>query len=261
VVSAILRPKRERVRIVSTIATSVGLVATAVFAVMWFLDTLRHRSHLQQCGGDLRRQRRLDQRLAGCVADMERILDELPPSNSPHEVPEVLVGHVHYLNSLRVEASDNATRLGCHAVRLHWPDVYLSRLTVAGKRCQLAHGALITAFQTVADAAREYERGLAGALQGCGIGPEGRAPSMPVRLLNESAADEVARLREKCDVALAHTVAATRLRIEAFILLEATWPVRRSEAAALGADPYGGEIRPMGWRGCGGQPLLHVDAR
>lgn len=59
----------------------------------------------------------------------------------------------------------------------------------------------------------------------------------PVRLLNESAAEEVARLRENCDVALAHTVAAMRVRNEAFILLEATWPVRRSEAAALRADP------------------------
>lgn len=256
-----LLPKRERGRIVSTIATAVGLAATAFFVVMWFFDTLRHRSHLQQCACDLLRQRRLDQRLAGCVADMERILDELPPSNSPEEVPEVLVGHVHYLNSLRVEANDNATRLGSHAVRLHWPDVYLSRGTLAGKRCQLAHGALITAFQTLADAAREYERGLVAALQSCGNGPEGRAASMPVRLLNESAAEEVARLRELCDVALAHTVVATRLRNEAFILLEATWPVRRSEAAALGADPYGGEIRPMGWGGFGGQPLLHVDAR
>jgi hypothetical protein len=26
-------------------------------------------------------------------------------------------------------------------------------------------------------------------------------------------------------------------------------------------DPYGDEARPMGWRGLGPQPLLHVDAK
>lgn len=251
----------ERGSHLSTIATAVGLVATAFFIVMWVCDTLRHRSHLQQCLLDLRRQRRLDKRLAGCVADMERILDGLPSSKSPNQVPEALVGHLHYLNNLRVEAADNATRLGRHAVRLCWPDVYLSRGTPAGHRCQLAHGALITAFQTLADSAREYERGLGRALQACGNEEGVRTASMPVRLLDESAADEVARLRESCNVALADAVAVTRLRNEPFILFEATWPVRRSEAAAMGAAPYAGEIRPMGWRGLGGQALLHVDAR
>jgi hypothetical protein len=255
-----LRGKRKGSTL-STVATAVGLIATAFFIVMWFCDTVRHRSHLQQCLLDLRRQRRLDQRLAGCVADMERVLDGLPPSNSPDEVPEALVGHVHYLNSLRLEAIDNATRLSSHAVRLRWPDVYLSRGTPAGKRCQLAHGALITAFQTLADSAREYERGLGRALQTCGKEAGVRTAGMPVRLLDKAAADEVARLRESCNVALAHTVAVTRLRNEPFVLFEATWPVRRSEAAAMGGDPYAGEIRPMGWRGSGGQALLHVDAR
>ncbi len=192
---------------------------------------------------------------------MEQILDELPPSKWAGDVPEELVGHVRYLNGLRVEASDNAVRLSSHAVRLRWPDGYLSRMTLAGKRCELAHGALVTAFRTLADAAREYERGLAAALQACGDGPEGRALTMPVRLLDEVAAEEVARLRDSCDAALAHTAAATGLRNEAFLLLEATWPVRRSDAANLAPDPYRGEIGPMGWRGFGSQPLLHVDAR
>lgn len=244
-----------------TIATVVGLASTAVFAVMWACNTMRHRSHLDQCVHDLQRQRRLDRRLAGCVAELEQILDVLPASRRVGEVPEELVGHVHYLHSLRVEASDNVVRLSSHAVRLRWPDGYLSRATLAGKRCELAHGALVTAFRTLADSAREYERGLAAALQTCGDGPKLRAPTMPVRLLDEAAAEEVARLRETCDEALAHTAAATALRNEAFLLLEATWPVRRSETVALAADPYRGEIRPMGWQGFGAQPLLHVDAR
>lgn len=104
-----------------TIATVVGLASTAVFAVMWACNTMRHRSHLDQCVHDLQRQRRLDRRLAGCVAELEQILDVLPASRRVGEVPEELVGHVHYLHILRVEASDNVVRLSSHAVRLRWP--------------------------------------------------------------------------------------------------------------------------------------------
>jgi hypothetical protein len=245
----------------STIATALGLTSTALFALMWCWNTMRHRSHLHQCVADLQRQRRLDRRLTGCVVDMERILDELPTSESPGHVPEGLVGHVRYLNGLRVEASDNAIRLESHTVRLRWPDGYLSLMTLAGKRCELAHGALVNAFRTLADAAREYERGLAAALQTCGDGPQARALTMPVRLLDEEAASEVARLRDACDAALAHAAVATGLPDRTFLLLEANWPIRRSETVAAGPDPYDGEIRPMGWHGFGGQPLLHVDAR
>lgn len=192
---------------------------------------------------------------------MERILDNLPPSDAATQVPEALVGQVNYLHSLRVEATDNATRLGSHALRLHWPDVYLSRGNLSSKRCQLAHGALLTAFQSLAEAAREYERGLIRALETCGDGPTSRTPSMPVRLLDESGADAVARLRDTCDTALAHTVAVTRLRNAFLTVFEATWPVRRSEVDVLGADPYNGEVRPLGWAGFGDQPMLHPDAR
>lgn len=245
----------------STIATALGLTSTGLFVLMWCLNTMRHRSHLRQCVADLQRHRRLDRRLTGCVVDIERILDELPASDSLGEVPEVLVGHMHYVNGLRVEAFDNAIRLESHAVRLRWPDGYLSRVTLAGKRCELAHGALITAFRTLAAAAREYERGLAAALQTCGDGPQARALTMPVRLLDEATASEVARLRDACGAALAHSTAATGLPDRTFLLWEATWPVRRSETVTAGPDPYDGELRPMGWRGFGGQPLLHVDAR
>jgi hypothetical protein len=84
---------------------------------------------------------------------------------------------------------------------------------------------------------------------------------MPVRLLDEAVAVEMAMLRETCDAALAHTAAASGIGSEAFLLHEETWPVRRSEVMALAADPYRGEIPPLGWRGFGAQPLLHVDAR
>ena len=48
---------------------------------------------------------------------------------------------------------------------------------------------------------------------------------------------------------LLRTRSRTALRNEAFLLLEATWPVRLSETVALAADPYRGEIRPMGGEG------------
>lgn len=245
----------------STLATLLGLVTFVGFAVMWICTTVRHRSHLKQCMFDLQRQRRLDRRLAGCVADVEDILDRLPASECAAEIPEALAGHVNYLYGIRREAADNVTRLSTHAARLRWPDGYLSRTTLAGKRCELAHGALITAFQTLADAALEYERGLPAALRGSGNGAEGRALTLPVRLLDEVGAQEVARLRSVCETALSHAAAATRLRHQVLLVLGATWPVRRSEVAVASPDPYRGEIRPMGWSGLGSQPAVHVDAR
>src|SRR4051812_42273198 len=113
---------------------------------MWIVNTCRHRSHLSQCVQDLQRHRRLDQRLIGCVNEMERILDGTPPQASDAEIPEELVGHARYLFGLRQEAADNAARLSRHAVRLRWPDGYLGKATLAGKRCEVAHGALIRAF-------------------------------------------------------------------------------------------------------------------
>lgn len=244
----------------SSIASLLGLLTFGGFVLMWCCTTVRHRSHLSQCIFDLQRQRRLDRRLAGCVADVEQILDQLPASGMG-EVPEVLVGHVTYLYGLRREAIDNVRRLSSHAVRLQWPDGYLSRSTLAGRRCELAHGALVTAFQALADAALEYERGLPAALERSGGGAEGRPLSMPVRLLDEAAAQQVARLRDVCDTALTNAAAATGLGNPALLVLDSTWPVRRSEAVALTPNPYLGEIRPMKWSGLGPQPALHVDAR
>jgi hypothetical protein len=49
-------------------------------------------------------------------------------------VPEALAAHVHFLYGLRREAIDNAIHLSGHAVRLRWPDGYLSKVTLAGRR-------------------------------------------------------------------------------------------------------------------------------
>ena len=174
-------------------------------------------------------------------------------------MPEELVGHARFLFGLRQQAGDNAANLARHAVRLQWPDVYLAKATLAGRRCELAHGALVSAFQALADATREYERGFAMALLRSGDGAEARAMTAPVRLLDESAAVEVARLREACTQALANAADACNLPFQTSAIFNTTWPVRRSEVPDHYADR--GEIRPMGWKGFGPQPLLHVDAK
>lgn len=247
-------------------AMSVGEIITVAGAVaaafMWVLSSLRHRSHLSQCAQDLHRQQRLDRRLRGCVAEIEHILDGMP-AQAPGEVvvPEELVGHVRYLSGLRQEAQDNAFNLARHAVRLQWPDAYVSKATTAARRCEIAHGALVTAFRALADAAREYERGLPMALVKSGDGPEARNLTAPVRLLDEEAASEVAHLREGCREALTTAAEACGLRFNSSALFDTKWPVRRSEIPPKREDVFRGEVRPMGWDGLGSQPLLHVDAK
>lgn len=238
-------------------------VAGAVAAgIMWALSSLRHRSHLSQYAQDLRRQQRLDRRLCACVAEIEHILDRMP-AQAPDEgvVPEALVGHVRYLYGLRQEAQDNAFNLARHAVRLQWPDAYVSKAATAARRCEVAHGALVTAFRALADAAREYERGVPMGLVKSGDGPEARSLTAPVRLLGEESATEVAELREVSREALTTAAEACGPRFETSALFETKWPVRRSEIPDEQADLYRGEVRPMGWSGLGSQPLLHVDAK
>lgn len=246
----------------SALLEVVSVMGLAVGAVAWGLSSWRHRRHLSQCVQDLQRHLRLDQRLRGCVIEMEHILDVLPSQN-PHEstVPEQLVGHARYLYGLRQEASDQAIELSRHAVRLVWSDAYLSKVTLTGKRCELAHGALVVAFQALAEAAREYERGLAMALLQCGDGASARTLSMPVRLLDDEAATEVAGVREECRKALTNAADACRLAFGTGVTFERKWPVRRSEIPDSGEDTYGGEIRPLGWTGFGPQPILNVDAQ
>lgn len=244
-----------------TVVTALALGGAVAGALMWIVNTFRHRSHLSQCVQDLQRHRRLDRRLIGCVNEIERILDRLPPRASDVEVPEELVGHVRFLFGLRQEAADNAWHFSRHAVRLRWPDGYLGKSTLAGKRCETAHGALVLAFQALADSTREYERGVPAAILKSGDGADSRSLSMPVRLLDESAAEEVARSREVCERALSHGADACNLRFRSHTVFDTKWPVRRSEIMEAGEDLYEGEAGPMGWSGFGPQPMLHIDAR
>jgi len=84
---------------------------------------------------------------------------------------------------------------------------------------------------------------------------------MPLRLLDETAAEEVARLRGLCEQGMTHAADACNLRFDSAAIFDIKWPVRRSELLDPTVDLYQGELRPLGWTGFGPQPLLHVDAR
>jgi hypothetical protein len=114
-------------------------------------------------------------------------------------------------------------------VRLRWPDGYLAKSPLARRRCEFAHGGLVNAFQSLADATRAYERGLTAALFASGDGADARAMSMPLRLLDESAAAEVVRLRKVCQLELTHAADACNLRFETSAVFETRWPAWRSE--------------------------------
>jgi hypothetical protein len=85
--------------------------------------------------------------------------------------------------------------------------------------------------------------------------------SVPLRLLDEAAADQIARLRRVCRLELTHAADACDLRFQTSAVFDVRWPAGRSEVASLDSDPYEGEARPLGWSGFGPQPLLHVDAK
>jgi hypothetical protein len=247
----------------STVLSVIAFATAFAGAVMWVVSTLQHRSHLSHCADAIVRHRRLCKRLIGCVVEMEQILDRTAPQSAPGipVVPEELVGHARFLSGLRQEAEDHSVDLGRHAARLRWPDGYLAKRPLARMRCEIAHGALVTSFQLLADATRDYERGLTAALFSSGDGADARAMSMPLRLLDEAAASEVARLRQACRQELTHAADACKLRFETSAVFDVRWPAWRSEVTSREADPYEGEVRPLGWQGFGAQPLLHVDAK
>jgi hypothetical protein len=148
----------------STILSAIALAGTLAGAVMWAVSTLQHRRHISECADALVRHRRLNKRLFGCVAEMEHILDTTAPQRRTSRSSQKNWLGMLGLFGLRQEAEDHVADLGRHAVRLRWPDGYLAKTPLARKRCELAHGALVSAFQSLEDAIREYERGLTAAL-------------------------------------------------------------------------------------------------
>jgi hypothetical protein len=235
-------------------AAAIGLL---VCVAGWLAQWVRHRSHLQQAAQDLRRFHRLSCRLGGCVWELHHYLtDQVEPQT---DLPEPIVGHMRYLFGLRQDSQDHASQVGRHSVRLRWPDTYLTRWTATAKRCELVMEKLRVAGESLAQACRLYEMGVAAAL--ASDGPKADQLAAPVALLDEANATELAKLRSRFEEALRAAAEICGLRGWAMTMYEAKWPVRVSELPDSVAQLYHGEVRPMGWTGLGSQPILHVDAR
>jgi hypothetical protein len=232
-------------------------VSLALFICGWIAQSVQHRRHLSQTVEDLRRFHRLSCRLSGCVSELHHYLT-LHPEKSD-EVPEPIVGHVVYLHSIRQESADQASRAARHPVRTHWADDYLSRRTPAAKRCELATEQVCLAASAIADACKLYEIRLGEALTSGG--PRDDRLVAPIAILDERSAKHLTELRTRFDEAARAIADVTRRDAWSLTMYESKWPIRISELPNSPGEPYGPEIRPMGWTGFGSRPIIHADAR
>lgn len=171
------------------------------------------------------------------------------------------LGQHRYLFGLRQELVDLTSELGRHTHRLRWPDGYLTRETLAGKRCTLAHEALARSTSAMGAAAREYDGMLADILnQGRSTLRASHTHDAALLLLGKSDTAQLHRLRTECQEAMRAAGDVLAPGARQWNTIDCTWPIWRSELPA-GDDPYRGEVRPMAWTGFGDQPLIHVDAR
>jgi hypothetical protein len=200
--------------------------------------------------------------LRACVTDIEVFVEQGYPTH-PGMIPEPVVGQLRFLFGIRQECRDLASETGRHPVRLRWPDGYLGRTTLAGRRCEAAHHGLQKAAEALALAACEYERmfGTVVAQQSSESAPAALLGlPEPLRLLDPGAAAELAGFRDSF---------AEGIRIVSDVLypgdrrnntIDATWPIYRSEIVR-DVDHYQGDVRPLAWTGMGDQPITHVDAQ
>ena len=205
---------------------------------------------------------RLNRRLRACVTDIELYLERGHPM-VPGMIPEQVVGHMRYLNGIRQECRDLASELGRHSVRLRWPDGYLNRVTLAGRRCETAHTGLGRAAESLALAAREYERMFGVVVNRHSADPAIATipgPAETLCLLDQAAAAELTAFRESFAEGVRAVSDVLYPGDRRNITIDGTWPIYRSEVDRE-ADHYQGEVRPMAWTGFGDQPLTHVDAR
>jgi hypothetical protein len=236
-----------------------GVFALAIFACGWIVQSLQLRSHLSQAVQDLRRLHRLSRRLGGCVWELNQcVASQLKPIE---EVSEPIICHVAYLFAIRQECGDLASQAARHSVRLRWADGYLSRRSLAAKRCELANENLRIAASALADACKVYERNIGQSLMSGTPSTSDIRPAAPITLLDEVSASQLAQIRVCFDEAVRALADVTGLRDWTVTMHESMWPIRHSELPASAGELYGGEIRPMGWTGFGSRPIIHVDAR
>lgn len=239
----------------------VGLSATVAAAVALGYERIMHLHHLHQAEQDHRRLYRLSVRLAGCVVDLERMLEVGVPVPAPGVLPDDVAGHMTYLFGLRDECDLFRSRAASHNARLSWPQAFADRVTVTSRRCTGAHAALSAAADELAQAARVYEEGFVVAyVKRAGAGAD-RAPGDPLLMLSKKRASRIVANRTAFETQM--RLAATHLRLGPPLTehYRCTWPAMTSERASFPADPYRGEVRPMGRHGFGAVPVLHPDGR
>ena len=246
---------------VPTIVGIVGLCATAVAAAAWVFERAVHQSHLTQAEQDHRRLHRLSARLAGCVVELERMLEAGLPVPGPGLLPDSVAGHMVYLFGLRDECDEFRGRSQSHNARISWSRAYLQRASPSAQRCVAAQAALAESADSLGGAARVYEEGFVAAHRNqAGKGGD-RAPAEPLLLLSDEQASAIIARRKIFDEQMRLVATHTRLRHPYFAHYRCTWPALSSEMQGFGDDPYRGEARPMGRQGFGPVPVLHPDAR
>ena len=246
---------------VPTIVGVLGLCAAVAGWVALTFERAVHRSHLGQATQDHRRLHRLSARLAGCVVELERMLEDGLPVPGPGLLPDSVAGHMVYLFGLREECEDFRSRARSHNARISWPEAYLQRASLSARRCAAAQAALAQAADALGGAVRVYEEGFVVAhRERAGTGGD-RAPAQPLLLLSDESVSEVIAHRKAFDEQMRLVAEHTHLRHPFFEHYRCAWPALRSEMQGFGDDPYGGEVRPMGRQGFGPVPVLHPDAR
>ena len=166
--------------LVPTIVGIVALCALVATGVALASERVVHRPHLRQVEQDHRRLHRLSTRRAGCVVELERMLEGCFFIPGPGLLPDSVAGHMAYLFALRDECEMFRSRTGNHNSRISRPQAYLQRASVSAGRCAAAQAALAEAADALGSAARVYEEEFVVAHRKRAGEAGGRAPGEPL---------------------------------------------------------------------------------
>ena len=245
-----------------TAVAVLGLGTAVAAAVVLMCEVISHRRHLHQAEQDHKRLFRLSIRLAGCVAELERALEDGIEQPDEGFVPESVSGHMAYLFGLRGEASDFQAYSRVHAIRLRWPHGYLAQRSPPARRCLAAYDALESAAKALGSAGRTYDKAFMAAFRRPSSAASRRLPGRQLVMLTGKQAKSLVASRvhfeEAMMIALEHTARKGR---RAPIVSACGWPIFRSEMPIVDCDLYRGEVRPLSRRGLGAEPAIHPDAR
>lgn len=239
-----------------------GLGTAVAAAIVFMCEVISHRRHLYQAGQDHKRLLRLSKRLTGCIAELERALEEGVDFSDEGFVPDTVSGHMTYLFALRAEASDFQAYSRAHAIRIRWPHGYLAQRSPPARRCLAMYEALESAAKALGSASRTYDKAFIAAFRRPLSTESRRLPSRPLIMLTGKQAKSLVDLRAQFEEAMMIVVEHAARKARRILIVSACgWPIFRSEIPNVDDDPYRGEVRPLSRRGLGAEPALHPDAR